>query len=338
MFALQPRKTCDVCGRAIEMPTVLSDRTGLGAIERAVLEALDDLEARPDRPHRKSANMMGRVYDASGIGPRFAYETACVLAAPWLVHLRLIDFHGNLGGPDEVDESAGPRYTEIRLSRAGAFALAAERGELPRLPIGLINGDLNAGGTSPPFEPTAIARAVERAGADTGAGDAELIELVGPPSFPTACSVKGDITALAAGEPADLRLSARVSIEADRKPVQIVISHLPYRIGLEAVASSIQNRAMDREPFAHRNPALNDRLGIPLTDMTDESTAAEVRLVCSVKNGADAKLCRDRILETWPVTIKVAAQLARPLPALVRALVDDPTTQSRAIAALLAER
>ena len=107
----------------IETPTVWSDRTGIGAIERAVLEALDDLGARPDRPHRKSANVIGRVYEASGIGPQFAYGAACALAAPWLVHLRLIDFHGNLGGPDEDDEPAAPRYTEIRLSKAGAFAL-----------------------------------------------------------------------------------------------------------------------------------------------------------------------------------------------------------------------
>ena len=120
--------------------------------------------------------------------------------------------------------------------------------------------------------------------------------------------------------------------------MQVVISHLPYGIGLEAVASAIQNRVMRHEPLADTHPVLNARLGIPLTNMTIESTAAGVRLVCSVKSGADPDLCRDRILETWPVTIKVAARLARPLPALVRALVDDPTTQSRSITALLADR
>jgi DNA gyrase subunit A len=320
------------------MPTVLGDRTGLGAIEGALLEALDELGAQPDRPHRKSASVLRHVYATSRIGPRFSYETVCALAARWLVHVRLIDFHGNLGGPDDDDRPAGPRYTEIRLSKAGAFAVAAERGDLPRLPIGLINGDFTAGGTSPPFEPTAVARAVQRAAADTGVTGAELIELVGPPSFPTGCSVDGDIAALVAGEATRLRLSACVSLDTNRNSPEVVISHLPYGIGPDAVTYAIASRVNARnDSLADTNPALNARLQIPLTDVRDESTATEVRLVCTIEEHADPNLCRARILETWPVTIDVAVQLAGPLPALVRALVDDATTQNGAIAALLAE-
>jgi DNA gyrase subunit A len=329
-------KTCGAFGRAIEMPTVPGDRTGLGAIDRALLEALDEVGARPDRPHRKSANVVRHVYATRAIGPRFGYETACALAARWLVHLRLIDFHGNLGGPDDNDPPAGPRYTEIRLSNAGAFALAAERGELPRLPIGLINGDLTAGGTSPPFEPNAVARAVRRAAADPGVTDAELSELVGPPSFPTGCSVDGDMAALAAGESTRLHLSARVSLESGRDRPQVVISHLPFGIGADAVSSAVAGRATTRDDrLARTNPALSARLRIPLTDVRNESTTTGVRLVCSIADDADPEICRARVIETWPVTIDIPAQLARPLPALVRAFVDDVTTQPAAIAALI---
>src|SRR5690242_16289247 len=114
---------------------------GLNAVQRAVLEALDELGHGPARNHTKSARVVMYVYETRGIPPQYAYDTLCTLASPWLVHIELVDMHGNIGSADPGDAPAGARYTETCMSTAGQLALAAERGEAPPLPVGLINGD-----------------------------------------------------------------------------------------------------------------------------------------------------------------------------------------------------
>ena len=182
----------------------MTQRTGLGLVELAVLEALDEIDACPDRPHRKSANIVKLINASRGIGPGYSYPALCSMAVDWLMNVPLVDPHGNFGDPD--DPPCAVCDTEARLSRAGALVLASERGEAPRLPITLINGDLASGGTAPPFEPAAVARAVGRVASDPATPDDELIAALGPPSFPTGCAVTGDIAALVAGERTDLHL------------------------------------------------------------------------------------------------------------------------------------
>jgi hypothetical protein len=53
-----------------------------------------------------------------------------------------------------------------------------------------------------------------------------------------------------------------------------------------------------------------------------------------LKPDADVDECRAQILETWPVTIGMAAKLSQPLPMLIRAFVDNPPAQSAALEAL----
>jgi DNA gyrase subunit A len=115
---------------------MVSERTGLDAILLSVLDGLDELGCRPGTQYRKSAAVVDHVYATRRIRPQFGYDAICVAAAPWLTHVRVIDFHGNFGSADSDDEPAAARYTEVRLASAGAMALASERGELAKLPIG----------------------------------------------------------------------------------------------------------------------------------------------------------------------------------------------------------
>ena len=198
----------------------VSAATGLGVLDLAVLEACERLGATPDRPYLKSARILDEVYAATGIGPRVAYEPLCDLARPWQLHLLLIDFHGNFGSPDF--DAAGSRYTEARLTPFGVAALAAERGEIGPLPIGLINGNLHAGGRRPPLDPHRVIAAL-RAASENPSTD--LAALVGPPEFPTGCEVEvADPTALAAGDRTTLALSARLHLE---RSDLLIVSCLP---------------------------------------------------------------------------------------------------------------
>jgi len=158
----------------------MSEHWRLGAVERAVLETLDELGARHDRPHVKCARVVQALAAGRGVSPRYGYDALCKLSQPWLQHVTLVDFHGNHGSPD--DRPANPRYTEARLSHAGVIALAAERGVGPRVPVALINGDLHVDGSAPPYSPSRVLAALVAVIDDPGLADADIVELVGLPN------------------------------------------------------------------------------------------------------------------------------------------------------------
>jgi DNA gyrase/topoisomerase IV subunit A len=314
----------------------MSDRTGLDAVLVSVLESLDEMGAQPDRVMIKSARVVEHCYETRGVAPRFGYDAICMAAASWLTHVRVVDPHGNFGSADPHDEAAAARYTEARLSRAGAMALASERGELPRLPIGLINGDLAMGGAAPAFDPSRIVEALRAASAG-GTTDEELVEIVGPPAFPTGCAVAGDLDALAGGTRTKLRVSSDIAIEPGDRGARLLISRVPYGIGAEAVGEAIAHRvdAVRSGRLRARYPDLENALDLPLWDVRNESSGDTTRLVCELLADANADLCRQRLFEIWPVTIEIPLQLRAPLPTLVRGYVDDPAVQNEALASLL---
>ena len=139
----------------------MSDATGLGLLDVAILDACAAVGATHDRPFVKTRLVLDEVDARTGIGLRIASEPLYDLARPWVVHHRLLDVNGNVGSPDFGP--ADPRYTECRLTALGAEALAAERGDRSPLPIGLVTGDVHAGGRRPPFDPGRVADAVARA-------------------------------------------------------------------------------------------------------------------------------------------------------------------------------
>jgi DNA gyrase/topoisomerase IV subunit A len=305
------------------------DRTGLGAIELAVLRSLDEMGAPPDRPYRKSATVVQHVYDKHGIGPRHAYEMLCALAVPWHMNVPLVDFHGNCGSLDPADKPANARYTEVRLTRSGAYALSAARGDGPKLPILLLNGDMWNGGTAPPFACERVVEAVRRARRHD-VSDEELIATVGPPSFPSRCDVDGDIDALLTGEPVQLRCSARAEIAG----ADIVITNLPPGIGPEVVGQAIVDRFAAEVGIRREYPELAERLELPLRDVRNESGLGDDRIVCAVRAGSDLEATRAKLLETWPLTVTKPARLPAPLATLLRHFTDDAAAQDPVLDAL----
>ena len=136
----------------------MSAATGLGVLDVMILEAIEAAGARHDRPYLRTQRALDVLHERTGIGPNQAYESLCDMARPFVVHLPLVDFHGNYGSPDFGPAAA--RYTECRLTKLGEAALAAERGELGPLPIALINGDLHHGRRRPPLDPRRVLAAV----------------------------------------------------------------------------------------------------------------------------------------------------------------------------------
>lgn len=129
------------------------------------------------------------------------------LAADWLVPLRLIDSHGNLGsadfGPAEMD------MIEARLTPAGL--LAVEHAEALDGPVALVVGDLAVGGRRPPFSMDGVQAALRATVGDPKVDDATLQRLVGPPIFVGDSDAEGRVQELLEGRRAVFRLRLRCS-------------------------------------------------------------------------------------------------------------------------------
>ena len=99
-------------------------RDGLKPVHRRILYAMETLGFNHDRPHRKSANVVGEViakYHPHGTDPIYG---SLVRMAQWFaMREKLIDGHGNFGSMDG-DRAAAMRYTEARLSALADYMLA----------------------------------------------------------------------------------------------------------------------------------------------------------------------------------------------------------------------
>lgn len=275
----------------------MSSRTGIGAVALAVLTALDTIGAGPEAGYRRTTAVLDLLEAEHGFGPRHAYPLLQDLGARWRLHCPLLDCNGNWGSR-LGDSAADARYTQLRLSPVGALALAAERGEVGPVPLGLIEGSLYRGGRVPPFAPGRVLDALMTGGDDAG-----------PPAIPTGGTISGDIDGLLAGQLARLSLSCTI----DAEPGRLVISELPLGVPATAVVRNLQTRLTRyRRPTTER--LSRDPLAQPLSDVRDESSSrAGIRIVCIPANPTDVADTMDRIRDVWPVTIDLECQLPAPM-------------------------
>ena len=126
----------------------MGQRSGAGLVELAILEALDARRAWPGRRPAPCRKVLASLEDELGLARGYAYQVLIDLALPWQIPVPLVEPQGNFGGRGN-DPPASPYYTEARLSPAGQIALAAERGQIAPVPIGLINGNTHRQGTRP---------------------------------------------------------------------------------------------------------------------------------------------------------------------------------------------
>jgi hypothetical protein len=154
--------------------------TGLGLLDTAVVQMLN-AELGPRSGYCRSDLLTRWLFERSGEDPVDGYHALTMLSQPWFTNLNLVDGNGNFGSPGN-DSPADGRYTECRLSAAGAAAAAAEDGTGPPLPFGLVLGSTFRGGARPPFDPICVADAVEAVAA--GEDPHRAAHRLGLPAFP----------------------------------------------------------------------------------------------------------------------------------------------------------
>ena len=278
----------------------MSELSGLDPLEAAVVTSCDELGARPRRPYVKCARVVDEVERRYGYGPSRTYDALVDLARPWVRWIPMLDGHGNFGAP--AHPAAEARYTECRLTRAGALAAAAEVGTLGPLPLGLIDGTLYRGGSVAPCEPAAVLQTIRAVAEAPDRPDAALEALLGPPAFPTRCDAEVLDGAL--------RLTARVTITDG----VVELTSFPPGQGAALAAEMITARA-------HH---------LRLADLEDLSTG-EDRIRVHVRAGVDPAAVAVDLRQVWGVHVVVRAE--RLHPARLRQWVSD-NWDDRAAAAI----
>jgi len=317
----------------------MGQRSGVGLVELAILDALDARRAWPGRRAVPCLKVLAALEDELGLARGYAYQVLIDLALPWKIHIPLIEGQGNFGGRGN-DPPASPYYTEARLSPAGQIALAAERGQIAPVPIGLINGNTHRQGTRPPFRPAAVIDAYRQVLARPRIRARQITDLVGPPDFITGCTVTGDLAALAAGQRTELGLHSRVTVtdaahlrarvakaavpghtppsytrDASRRV--IIVDKLPPYANPDETIVSIADRAHEHA-WHTRHPELAALTGLPIADIRDLTARGDYWFACLPANGTSPEVLRDQLMKVYGVSIYVSVGLPRPLPTMIR--------------------
>jgi len=287
-------------------------RDGLKPVQRRILHTMNDMGLRPDRSHVKSARVVGEVMGRlHPHGDGAIYDALVRMAQPWSVRLPMVDGHGNFGSPD-----AGPaamRYTECRMAPAAVAMTASideetvdfrpnyDGGELEpavlpaAIPHLLVNGATGiAVGMATNCAPhnlvevvQALRHLIDAPGADLDA----LMRFVPGPDLPTGGKIvglEGVRDAYATGR-GTFRMRATARIETIGRRKAIVVSELPWGVGIERVVERVKTLVQGKKLQGIAD--LKD-----LSDMSDPT-----RLVIEVKNGFVPEALLEQLYRQTPL-------------------------------------
>jgi len=281
-----------IIGRAL--PDV---RDGLKPVHRRVLFAMSELNNVHNKPHKKSARIVGEVIGKfHPHGETAVYDTIVRMAQDFSMRDPLVDGQGNFGSVDG-DSPAAMRYTEVRMARMAEELLAdidkntvdfqpnydeslVEPLVLPtRAPNLLVNGAsgiaVGMATNIPPHNLSEVIDALLLLLDKPGAELEELMELVPGPDFPTAGFINGRegiCQAYATGRGV-IRMRARTSFETLRKEREaIIIDELPYQVNKAKLVEKIAQLVHEKKIEG-------------ISDLRDESSREGMRVVIEVKRG-----------------------------------------------------
>ena len=306
------KKTMETCYIDYAMSVIaaraLPDvRDGLKPVQRRVLYSMIELNNGPDKPHRKSARIVG---DTMGKyhphGDSSIYGALVNMAQDWNFRYPLVDGHGNFGSMDG-DGAAAMRYTEARLSKISMELLAdinkdtvdfipnfdeteKEPVVLPsRFPNLLVNGTtgiaVGMATNIPPHNLREVVKAVVKIidnrveeGRDTEIE--EVLDIVKAPDFPTGgliLGTRGSEEAYRTGR-GKVRVRAVTNIETlPNGKSQIIVTELPYMVNkanlIQKIAEIVKLKKIDG-----------------ITDLRDESNREGVRVVIELRRDVNANV------------------------------------------------
>ena len=276
---------------------------GLKPVQRRILYTMMELSLTPDKPHRKSARIVG---DTLGKyhphGDKAVYDAMVRMAQDFVMRAPLVSGHGNFGSMDG-DSAAAMRYTEARLSPIAMEMLAhihkdtvrfsfnfddtlKEPEMLPaRYPNLLVNGASGiAVGLATSIPPHNLSEVIDGVIARIKNPKLTLDEMmthIKGPDFPTGgymLNIEELKSAYETGR-GKIKLRAKTNIEKSANgKTKIVITEIPYQI----------NKASMLEKILHITEQKKDMFA-GIADIRDESDRSGIRAVVEIRKDYDPK-------------------------------------------------
>ena len=277
-------------------------RDGLKPVHRRILYSMYESGYTTDKPHRKSARIVGDVMGKyHPHGDSSIYDAMVRMAQPFSFRHMLVDGHGNFGNLDG-DGAAAMRYTEARLSKISLeivrdinkntvdFVPNFDETEkepliLPsRFPNILVNGTMGiAVGMATNIPPHNLGEVIDGCVAYIDNHDIttdELMELIKGPDFPTGGTILGNSGIRKAYETGHGSITIRGKAEIDESngKTRIIVTELPYQINKAEFQSRI-------------GELVRDKIIDGITDLHEESNLENpVRVVIYVRKDANANV------------------------------------------------
>ena len=276
-------------------------RDGFKPVHRRILFGMHELNNASDKPHKKSARIVGEVLGKyHPHGDSSVYNAMVRLAQHWSMRYMLVDGQGNMGSVDG-DSPAAMRYTEARLNKLSEEMLRdiekdtvdfqlnfddtlSEPTVLPtRVPNLLINGAsgiaVGMATNMAPHNLTEVINGIIAYIDDREIDITGLMEHVKAPDFPTGGFIygyKGVIEAFSTGR-GRIVMRGRAEIETERNHDQIIITEIPYLVNKADLIKNIANLVIEKRIDG-------------VSNVNDESDRNGMRIVVDVKRDANANV------------------------------------------------
>ena len=282
-------------------------RDGLKPVHRRILYGMSELGVTPDKPHKKSARIVGEVMGKyHPHGDSSIYDAMVRLAQPWNIRHALVDGHGNFGSVDG-DGAAAMRYTEARMTPLALQMLRDIEKEtvdfipnfdgeekepvvLPsRFPNLLVNGSNGiAVGMATSIPPHNLAETIDAAIKIIDEPDCtidDLTNIVKGPDFPTGAVIMGKNAAKEAYRTGQGKVIVRAVSEIEetsRGRQQIIVTEIPYQVNkarlIEKMAEMVKEKRLEG-----------------ISEIRDESNRKGMRIVIELKKDANAHIILNRL-------------------------------------------
>ena len=288
---------------AVNVSRAIPDvRDGLKPVHRRILFSMGELNNFYDKPHKKSARIVGEVMGKyHPHGDSSIYDALVRLAQDFSIRYPLVDGHGNFGSVDG-DPPAAQRYTEARLSKIASLMLEdidkdtvdfypnfddtlMQPTVLPaKFPNLLVNGaDGIAVGMAtniPPHNLREVINGVQALIDNPDIDIDDLIKIIPAPDYPTGGIIMGRTAIKHAYKTGrgGILVRGRAEIEETASGKQrIVITELPYQVNkarfITQMADMVKNKKIEG-----------------ISDIKEESDREGLRVVVDVKKDANAQV------------------------------------------------
>ncbi len=296
-------------------------RDGLKPVHRRILFAMNDLGLAPNKPHKKSARLVGEVLGKyHPHGDSAVYDAMVRMAQEWSLRYPLVDGQGNYGSVDG-DSAAAMRYTETRLAWMATEMLKDidkntvdfkknfdesldEPIILPSvLPNLLVNGAsgiaVGMATNIPPHNLGEVIDGIKALIENPELTSEDLIKYVPAPDFPTGGIIYGynEVRQAYITGRGKIIVRAKAFVEeAKNGKTAIIITELPYQV----------NKAAQIEKIADlvRAKTLDD-----ISDIRDESDREGIRIVIEIKRDANPSVVLNNLYKHTQFQVTFGANL-----------------------------